>query len=147
VTRKRNGKPPKNGHRRRNSAGKSAVPGTPFLRGVDPRRGHGPQKGAPNAGRPPEAFRQALNEMLNSEAVLTQVRYFLSGARDVTHDQFWKVVMWLSDRVYGRPVQELQHSGPSGGPIPIELQGYSDDALQRLEAIHEAEQRRLQGRR
>jgi len=128
----------------RKSARKSAVPGKPFLRGVDPRRGHGPAKGAPNAGRPPEVFRQELNAMLNSEVVLTQIRYFLSGAADVTHDQFWKVVMWLSDRVYGRPVQELQHSGPSGGPIPVELRGYSDEALERLQEIHDAEQRRLQ---
>lgn len=140
--------PPKVHRQRRpaakKSARKSAPPGKPFVRGVDPRRGHGPAKGAPNAGRPPDAFRQELNAMLNSDEVLTQIRYFLSGAADVTHEQFWKAVMWLSDRVYGRPVQELQHSGPSGGPIPVELRGYSDEALKRLQDIHDAEQRRLQ---
>lgn len=86
-----------------------------------------------------------MNAILNSDVVLTQIRYLMSGAPDVTHEQFWKALMWLSDRVYGRPVQELQHSGPTGGPIPIELHGYSEAALKKLQEIHEAEQRRLQG--
>ena len=42
------------------SAGKSAsVPGKPFRRGHDPRRGKGPRKGAANAGRPPSQVREA----------------------------------------------------------------------------------------
>lgn len=40
----------------------------PFQRGADPRRGHGPAKGAPNAGRPPdrivELARQGLEAAL-----------------------------------------------------------------------------------
>ena len=41
------------------SAGKSAV-GRPFAKGHDPRQGTGPLPGAPNAGRPPSAVREAM---------------------------------------------------------------------------------------
>lgn|ERR1051325_272787 len=45
------------------SAGKSAVTvGRPFKSGLDDRRGRGPKKGAPNAGRPPNELRAMLRE-------------------------------------------------------------------------------------
>ena len=46
--------------RQRKSSGKSSATGRPFVPG-DPRiqRGRGPKKGAPNAGAPPSALREA----------------------------------------------------------------------------------------
>lgn len=45
------------------SAKKSAgLVGTPFKPGPDSRRGRGPKKGAPNAGRPPNELRAMLRE-------------------------------------------------------------------------------------
>ena len=46
------------------SAAKSAArkSGRAFAKGDDPRRGAGPKKGAPNAGRPPSEVKRALLE-------------------------------------------------------------------------------------
>lgn len=41
---------------------KKRVPGRPFQRGGDSRSGRGPKKGAPNAGRPPDAIRALFRE-------------------------------------------------------------------------------------
>jgi hypothetical protein len=46
------------------SAQKS-VPGKPFQEGKDSRRGRGPQKGAPNAGRPTEEFKAWLEGLMD----------------------------------------------------------------------------------
>lgn len=60
------------------SAGKSVAPasmksgarGRPFQPGHDPRRGRGPAKGAPNAGRPPDAIRAELRRYIGSPKVM-----------------------------------------------------------------------------
>lgn len=41
----------------------------------------------------------------------------------------------ILDRAYGRPRQSLEHSGPSGGPIAVDLTHVSSDDLQRLKTI------------
>jgi len=64
------------------SAGKSARPrGRPFEQGLDLRRGRGPLKGAPTAGRPPSRVRllaQELTDRLRLVEVLAHI-----GAGDV----------------------------------------------------------------
>lgn len=49
------------------------VPPAPFKPGDDPRRGRGPAKGAPNAGRPPNEWKQSLRGLADREAVLAHV--------------------------------------------------------------------------
>lgn len=54
------------------SAAKTAG-GKPFASGHDPRRGRGPQKGAPNAGRPPNQFRELMRQAADrfAQALIT----------------------------------------------------------------------------
>lgn len=57
--------------------------GTPtgkFKRGEDPRRGRGPKKGAPNAGRPPLAFARECAE-LQRTTILAKCRTVLTNPR------------------------------------------------------------------
>lgn len=56
------------------------VPPAPFRPGPDARRGRGPRKGAPNAGRPPDQWKLALRALADREAVLAHVdRALLAG--------------------------------------------------------------------
>lgn len=54
------------------SVGKSKPPKA-FEKGPDARRGRGPAKGAPNAGRPPNEWKQSLRGLADREAVLAHV--------------------------------------------------------------------------
>ena len=62
---------------KRKSVEKSVPPQlVPFAPGPDPRRGKGPKKGAPNAGRPPSAVVlacQELNTRLNLAEIVGQI--------------------------------------------------------------------------
>jgi len=102
---------------RRDGVEKSArktVVGRPFTKD-DPRRGRGPKKGAPNAGRPRNehiAWCQQMVSAPESEAAV------LSVLKDATHPAFstmWKAV---TDRAYGKAAQPLEHTGPDGQPLP-----------------------------
>lgn len=50
-----------------------------FAKGPDPRRGRGPAKGAPNAGRPPDAWREACRQALADAKGLDVVKHMISG--------------------------------------------------------------------
>lgn len=54
----------------------------PFKPGPDPRRGKGPAKGAPNAGRPPDKFRAAMAEIAEDKDVLALVKAIARGESD-----------------------------------------------------------------
>lgn len=62
--------------------------GRPFQAGEDPRRGRGPAKGAPNAGRPPDVI-IALKREATEEAI-TQVLELLA-ANKLTPDQLIRI--------------------------------------------------------
>ena len=70
----------------RKSAPKSA-PGRPFARGTDPRRGRGPSKGAPNAGRPPNALRALSREVFEAYLIWAQKRVQDPDIDDATMDR------------------------------------------------------------
>jgi hypothetical protein len=97
------------------SARKSAKKGRgkPFVAG-DPRSGRGPRKGAPNAGRPPDAFKALCQEMATRDETLAAVRAILA---DRTHPQFMAALKWASENGYGRPTQALEVTGKGGGPV------------------------------
>ena len=97
-------------------------PGT-FKPGRDPRRGRtarGPAKGAANAGRPPDKFKEDMRALACREDVLRRLRRLLSGSRRVSDDVFLRAFKEVADRGYGKPAQPVEHTGPDGGAIQYE---------------------------
>lgn len=88
------------------SANKSA-PGKPFQSGADQRRGNGPSKGAPNAGRPPDEFKALCRELATTANTIKAVRAIL---KDQDHSQFLQALRWASEHGYGKPTQPMEHS-------------------------------------
>lgn len=79
------------------SVGKSAVPPQlkPFQRGNDPRRGRGPEKGAPNAGRPPDRIKELAESGL-------------------------EVAVWAAiEIVHGEPTEKVKLGGADGKTIEV----------------------------
>ena len=60
----------------------------PFAKGYDPRRGKGPKKGAPNAGRPPD-FLKALKQQ-GAEKATEQIHELLK-TKALDPDQLIKI--------------------------------------------------------
>ena len=89
-----------------NTAQKTArrIPGRPFSKGPDPRRGHGVK----GKGRPPNWLKDWCDELLASEKSKAAVEKILS---DRDHPAF--AVMWrtVADRAHGKPEQSVKHSG------------------------------------
>lgn len=71
--------------------------------------GRGPAKGAANAGRPPDEWRARLREMASRDEVLDHVEsVLLKGPTDPFFD---RALQYVTDHGYGKPKQELEHSG------------------------------------
>ncbi len=100
------------------SGAKSDAPGR-FQPGEDPRRGRGPKKGAPNAGRPPNEFKQSMRQLADRPAVRKRLEQ-LTAASNKDPELFLKAFKETADRGYGKPAQAVELSGPDGGPIPLE---------------------------
>src|SRR5690348_12008146 len=97
-------------------------PGT-FKPGRDSRRGRharGPAKGAANAGRPPDKFKEDMRALASREDVLRRLTRLLSGSRKVSDDVFLRAFKEVADRGYGKPAQPVEHTGPDGGPVQYE---------------------------
>ena len=73
---------------------------------VDPSlRGRGPKKGAPNAGRPPDKFKQMCQALASSVEVEQRVAEILNrGSKD---PMFLGALKWASEHGYGRPDQNV----------------------------------------
>jgi len=105
------------------SANKSATPGVPFEPGYDPRRGRGPDAGAPNAGRPPERWRKACRDALEDADGLGFVKRVITGEeREIVgvdkngnavvsaprvRDRLFAVEL-LAEHGHGKPPQEIK---------------------------------------
>lgn len=88
------------------SSGKSTATGKPFVAGdARLRRGRGPKKGAPNAGRPPDAFKAEMRQLASSSLVLARLQDILAGPTE--HDVFLKALTFVTDRGYGRAQQHV----------------------------------------
>lgn len=107
-------------------SGKSArkSPGKPFAKGEDPRRGRGPAPGAPNAGRPPDKFKQEMQRLASRDETLERLNQLTDkrrkGKGGVTDDLFLRAFKEVADRGYGKPAQPVEHTGPDGGAIQFE---------------------------
>jgi hypothetical protein len=91
------------------SAGKLAPPkrvvGRPFTGADDPRKGKGPAKGAPNAGRPRDEWKRELQALASSDAVLTHLRATIAAGPD--HPYFPKALDYLTDHGFGKAMQSV----------------------------------------
>ena len=89
------------------SAKKSAT-GKPFTGADDPRRGRGPKKGAPNAGRPTLEFKAWCASMLDDAEKRAKVEEILSDPSHSAYATMWKAV---ADRAHGKPKEHVEVSG------------------------------------
>ena len=103
------------------SAKKSAT-GKPFTGADDPRRGRGPKKGAPNAGRPRKAHVEWCQTVISDPLVEAAA---LAVLRDSKHPLFANLWGKVADRAYGR-------AAGSDVTFPIDPSQLSDDQLQRI---------------
>jgi hypothetical protein len=71
--------------------------------------GRGPKPGAPNAGRPPDEWRERLRSMASRDEVLAHVESVLLQGPE--HPFFDRALQYVTDHGYGKPKQELAHSG------------------------------------
>lgn len=79
-------------------------------------KGHGPKKGAPNAGRPPDAFKEMCRGLASSGDVEKAVRRVVKNPK---HPAFIGALKWASEHGYGRPEQGVDLK--SGGKTLAEL--------------------------
>jgi hypothetical protein len=93
-------------------------PGT-FTGKGDPRNGHGPLKGAPLAGRPPEEFRAALRALVNRPDVIQRIESLLTDWTTSDSD-FLAAYKYACDRAYGR-VPTVIEGGDERKPLVIRL--------------------------
>lgn len=102
-----------------NSAAKSA-PGTPFVAGDDPRRGRGAAAGAPNAGRPSNAFGEQCKG-LQRDVVLPKCEAVLRDPEKGPKDADWQwATKWISKYGEKETAKRFEHGGLDGGPILLE---------------------------
>ncbi len=81
--------------------------GTP--KNLIPGKGRGPKPGSPNAGRPPDEWRERLRAMASRDEVLNHVSEVLLAGPD--HPYFDRALQYATDHGYGRPTQPVEHSG------------------------------------
>jgi hypothetical protein len=76
----------------------------------------GTNKGGP--GRPPDEFKRAMRELASHDEVLSAVAKIL---RDPDHPQWLGAWKWATERGYGKSPDNVEISGPGGGPVPHAL--------------------------
>lgn len=86
------------------SGRKSAATPGGFKPGHDPRRGRGPAKGAPNAGRPPDEFKALMRSLASRQDVIEHLTTVLGDPNHPDWHAAWKDV---ADRGYGKAVQAV----------------------------------------
>ena len=84
----------------------SSAPGKPFKKGRDSRRGKGPEKGAPNAGRPPNWLRDWCDDLLANPKAKKAVEEILNDSDHSAFASMWKAI---ADRAHGKPPQSVTH--------------------------------------
>ncbi len=98
-----------NGNGTKSASKLAPVIGRPFPKGARvPGQGRGPKKGAPNAGRPPDKFRDFCRELLATKDADAAVKAILNDESHPAYAAMWKAV---SDRGYGKPTQAVEVSG------------------------------------
>lgn len=101
-------------------AARKKVPGRPFAKGADARRGRGPAKGAPNAGRPPKLFKEFLEAVRSNPDAQDAL---LKAAKDPDSKNFgnaWKV---LTDYDDAKPAAKKAMTGTFDVTVRVQREG------------------------
>ena len=107
------------------SGQKSRQPGG-FTGADDPRRGRGPKKGAPNAGRPPDKHREWCQAMISKPSCEKAVKAVLADPKHPAFAAMWRAV---SERGYGKAVQPMSNAdGSNLTPANITVRLVTPDA-------------------
>lgn len=89
------------------------MPGRPFKKGFDPRRGRGPEQGAPNAGRPRSRFKEECRELLVADGIMF-LREVMTDPERSTADRL-RAVELVARYGLGRPqAEEFDTDQPTG---------------------------------
>lgn len=97
------------------SVGKSVPPQlTPFRKGDGRKRGRGCAKGAPNAGRPPDAFREMCREIASIGGQALLAHRVLQNPK---HPAFRDALRWATEHGYGKPTEKHELTGKDGAPL------------------------------
>lgn len=72
-------------------------------------RGKGCAPGAPNAGRPPDAWKATLRELASRENVLAHIQTVLDAGPD--HPFFAKALEYVTEYGYGKATQHIEQTG------------------------------------
>lgn len=67
-------------------------------------------------GRPPDAFKAMCRELACSAE---QAAALILTKPD--HPAFIGALKWATENGYGKPVESIEHSGPNGGPIAVQV--------------------------
>lgn len=113
-------------HARRAKEQRAATKPWLFQPGPDPRRGRGPKKGAPNAGRPRNEFKQEMRALASDEAVLTRLRQLLWQCTDPT--TFIRALAFTTEHGYGKATQPIAAVRDDAADLE-ELRHLSDEEL------------------
>lgn len=95
---------------RMSATNSAVVRGRPFSKGHDVRRGHGPKRGAPNAGRPPDEFKALLAALASREETVRALETILA---DPNHPHFIQALKFAADRGYGHPNHNVSLDVPA----------------------------------
>lgn len=81
-----------------------------------PNQGRGCKEGAPNAGRPPDAFKAMCRGLASSAEVEKAVRQTLNNPDSPA---FMGALKWASEHGYGRPDQGIDLSNKDGSLLEL----------------------------
>ena len=95
---------------------RSARSGRPLYgAAADPaKRGRGPKKGAPNAGRPPDAWKAACRELASRDEMLERLRQVLD---DPEHPAWLSALRFVAEQGYGKARQQLEVTSEAEKPV------------------------------
>jgi hypothetical protein len=93
-------------------------PGT-FTPGQDSRRGRGPRAGAENAGRPTDAFREDMAQLLKEPKAKKRLKEILT-AKETSDKDFLAAHKYVAERAHGKPPQPIE-GGSERKPLLIRL--------------------------
>lgn len=99
----------------------------PFKPGPDARRGRGPAKGAPNAGRPPDAWREHMRELASREDIAANLTTILSrplnGYTDPAEKKLWlDAYRFVTGEAYPKETR-VQVEGGTTNTLTVRFEG------------------------
>ena len=94
--------------------------GQPFKPGSDGRRGRGPKKGAPNAGRPPDWWKEKAQALVESPECMAALEAIVKHGAQRDARLWFHVVDRLTDKLFPKPPTVLE-GGDERKPLTIRL--------------------------